>query len=1007
MKRTLFKSEINVFSEVQEPLKKSFIDPANHHQLLKYFQEVRNKYLYTTNMGLALDDNDMGVTGKPVLLNNLFIPPLLSDKQLTLEDNIETKKERNNQNLQEVYQVLRDHPRLIILGTPGTGKTTLVQWLVLSLTYSGDNHVKGALGNLIPFALILRELPLQGVHTWADLWHVYIKHTGFSINQQLAEALAESGQALFLIDGLDEISDPSSRANLGKVLRDGMNRYNRCRFVTTSRIVGFSTSDLFQIDQEELSSDNNFIHNAIVVDLKPLGNLYLTYLAPFSAFQIRGFVTNWYKQYETNTSIHTERVEDLVTRIEKNDGLGQLSRIPVLLNMICFIHARRTRLPDGRAELYERIAETYLISLDQARGIGFQAKDINVDYQDLSNWLSTIALNMQKNRGTQDNAVLTSRSEIEMVLMQGLEEKGVTEPNSGEQSKFILEYIVNRSGFLVPFGRKDGQEVFAFNHLSFQEYFAARGLNEEISFITNQKEWKKIRKFLAEPHWLETFILLFEIQPSVKKADHLAVSLFGIDCKHLKKSVYQNSILKRDLSPEWLVVAHISMDTAIRLGKDMRRRLIKNSWMIAITSITIKNPDIIFEAFTLQNKDFLRLHLVLEEAFLFHPSFTILSHLLLAEILFHTLFGSSEIMTRLVAGTEKIRLQGKQIRNISCISGLTKLKHLMLTDTGVSDISSLSNLTNLESLSLSHTGVSDISSLSSLVNLRIFWIGQTQVSDISSLSNMTNLESLSLSHTGVSDSSSLSRLTNLKILWLNDTPVSDISSLSRLTNLEFLFMDGTPVSDISSLSRLTNLEILRLNDTPVSDISSLSRLTNLEELSLNNTSVSDISSLSRLTNLEELSLNNTPVSDISSLSRLTNLEELSLNNTPVSDISSLSKLTNLEELSLNDTLVSDISSLSKLTNLKKLSLNNTSVSDISSLSRLTNLNKLSLNNTPVSDISSLSRLTNLEELSLNNTPVSDISSLSRLTNLEELSLNNTPVSDISSLSDQKNLSVFR
>jgi len=69
-----------------EPLIGEYLNPASDHALLKYFREVRKKYLYASNLGLALDDNDRDTTGKPVPLNNLFVPPLLSARQLKPED---------------------------------------------------------------------------------------------------------------------------------------------------------------------------------------------------------------------------------------------------------------------------------------------------------------------------------------------------------------------------------------------------------------------------------------------------------------------------------------------------------------------------------------------------------------------------------------------------------------------------------------------------------------------------------------------------------------------------------------------------------------------------------------------------------------------------------------------------------------------------------------------------------------------------------------------------------
>ena len=228
-----------------EPLIGEYLNPASDHALLKYFQEVRKKYLYTSNLGLALDDNDRDATGKPVPLNNLFVPPLLSARQLKPEDIILMESDKEKPSLQEVHHALHSHQRLLILGTPGMGKTTLVQWLMLALTYSGDNHVKGALGNVVPFALILRELKLGSVQTWKDLWKIFTEHAGIALDHDCMERLTATGQAVFLLDGLDELAEPETRKGLARALLDGMNRNCRCRFLITSRIVGFSSGRIF------------------------------------------------------------------------------------------------------------------------------------------------------------------------------------------------------------------------------------------------------------------------------------------------------------------------------------------------------------------------------------------------------------------------------------------------------------------------------------------------------------------------------------------------------------------------------------------------------------------------------------------------------------------------------------------------------------------------------------------------------------------------------------------
>lgn len=82
----------------------------------------------------------------------------------------------------------------------------------------------------------------------------------------------------------------------------------------------------------------------------------------------------------------------------------------------------------------------------------------------------------------------------------------------------------------------------------------------------------------------------------------------------------------------------------------------------------------------------------------------------------------------------------KGIDDLSFLSGLTKLKYLIIITCGFDDISPLANLTELEYLELFHNDFKDLSPLTGLKNLKHLNIGYSTGFDVSPILEMTWLE---------------------------------------------------------------------------------------------------------------------------------------------------------------------------------------------------------------------------------------------------------------------------
>jgi hypothetical protein len=230
-------------------------------------------------------------------------------------------------------------------------------------------------------------------------------------------------------------------------------------------------------------------------------------------------------------------------------------------------------------------------------------------------------------------------------------------------------------------------------------------------------------------------------------------------------------------------------------------------------------------------------------------------------------------------------------------------------------IPSLVGLSFLRSLTLSETGVSDLSPLADVPQLTYLNLSRTPLWDISPLAKLKELVTLDLSYTSVADLSALAELKNLKTLGLQGSASADLSPLANLSKLEHLSAGNSSIKDVAPLGSLSNLRTLSLEGNTVSDLRPLRSLSKLKDLGLSRTAVVDIAPLVSLSNLEFLNLNMTSVENISALARVVGLQALDLSSTSVRDVKALATLNKLLMLNLDTSQVTDLLPLAELKSL--------------------------------------------------------------------------------------------
>ncbi len=251
---------------------------------------------------------------------------------------------------------LTKYPRLVLLGDPGSGKSTLVNFVAFCLAgeelHSSEANCKrlgeaSKLPSLLPVRVILRDYAARGLPGDKGLWQFIqdeLKATPNSAGESLAPcipaveaALRAKNGALLLLDGVDEVPEAQNcRVRLKEKVEQFGRDFPQCRIVVTSRPYAYQD-----------------------VEARLTGFDVRT-LADFSPEQVQTFIGRWYEHVgQRDRSLgpdNAERyAEQLQAAVEQNPRLADLAPRPLLLTLMASLHRWREggSLPERRQELYE------------------------------------------------------------------------------------------------------------------------------------------------------------------------------------------------------------------------------------------------------------------------------------------------------------------------------------------------------------------------------------------------------------------------------------------------------------------------------------------------------------------------------------------------------------------------------------------------------------------------------------------------------------------------------
>lgn len=366
--------------------------------------------------------------------------------------------------------------RCVILGDPGAGKSTLVDYLVATLADDAEQ---------LPVHVRLSEIASPSTDSlWVGVVEAHDQGLPYEPLCTELRAAMRNGKAFVFLDGLDEVPSEAVPRAISLITSLAL-EFPDARIAVTCR------SHDYYMEHPNRQLPSNF------------GKWRLL---PFSLDDMLSYVDRWYDALRELKFVgsHLERKRNLQDSLRNQADLEDLGSTPLLLTIMALVHTTEGELPSARSLLYYKAVAHLLADNPQWRAKYVQE---SVNTEEMISIATEIAFKLQEDRtagreneSIGDGFVGLSLEEIESVVKEELVRRRY-DPNDYKSFRLAVDVRVNRivqsNGLLLE--QRAGH--FEFAHRSLKEFLAGM-------YILNGADYTQFLQLAKMPTWREPLVLV-------------------------------------------------------------------------------------------------------------------------------------------------------------------------------------------------------------------------------------------------------------------------------------------------------------------------------------------------------------------------------------------------------------------------------------------------------------------------------------------------------------------